>query len=215
MAFDAIIMSVFKIAGIVVISQELARNSAPSAEAIIKQDLVAAVNSFVDSAFIGTAAATASSPAGLLNGVTGVTSTGSTPQAIAKDVSAAIAGMISSGGQAASLVLLMHPSTAAQVGLTFSAGGGLGLPIITSSAVPPGRIVVLDESEVLLSDEGEVGFDISTQALVQLDTAPSTPIAVPTSLWQQNLAGVRAERVINWLARRSNAAAAGFVTGIA
>src|SRR5262249_40367854 len=44
LAFDSITMDFRKLVGIVVISQELARFSAPSAEAVIQQDLSAVLN---------------------------------------------------------------------------------------------------------------------------------------------------------------------------
>lgn len=51
--------------------------------------------------------------------------------------------------------------------------------------------------------DGGIEIDISRQASVQMDDAPvSPPIAasVLPSLWQTNMAGVRAERRVNWQA---------------
>ena len=70
-----------------------------SADSVVTQDLIAAINSMVDSAFVSTAAATAARPAGILNSITPVTSTGSTPAALAADLAAVAAAMIAAGSQ--------------------------------------------------------------------------------------------------------------------
>ncbi len=47
----------FKAAGIVVLSEELVRSSSPSAEAIVRQDLIATIAQFLDEQFIQVAIA--------------------------------------------------------------------------------------------------------------------------------------------------------------
>ena len=69
-----------KAAGIVVISQELARFSDPSAEAVIRQDLIDTMSVFMDAQFIdpSVAAVAERESASITNGLTAVTATGST-----------------------------------------------------------------------------------------------------------------------------------------
>ena len=216
MRLDDVTMDPTKCAGIVVISLELARSSAPNAESVIRADLIGSVNLLVDATFVGTAAATSWSPAGILNGVTPVTSTGTSASAIAADVATVISGMTTAGGEAAQLLLLMHPSTSAKVGLVFATvGAQVPLPILTSTAVTAGRLIVIDQTEVLLADDNVVAIDATGQAALQLDSAPSTPAAALTSLWQQNLFAIRAERLVNWAPRKTAAATAGYISGIA
>jgi len=62
--------------------------------------------------------------------------------------------------------------------------------------------------EILLADDGQVVVDASNQASVNMDSAPDSPPTASTnmvSLWQMNMTGIRAERWINWLKRRSTA----------
>ncbi len=59
-----------KAAGIIVVSAELMKLSAPGSEQALQQILSNELTTFVDAAFLSAAAATAASPAGLLNGVT-------------------------------------------------------------------------------------------------------------------------------------------------
>ena len=59
-----------------------------------------------------------------------------------------------------------------------------------------------------MADDGQVIVDASNQASVQMDSAPDSPPTASTtlvSLWQMNMTGIRAERWINWLKRRSTA----------
>jgi hypothetical protein len=66
-----------------------------------------------------------------------------------------------------------------------------------------------------LADDGQVVVDVSREASLQMDTAPTNSSAawaspqssVPTtlvSLWQTNSIGLRAERFINWQRRRDS-----------
>jgi hypothetical protein len=48
-----------------------------------------------------------------------------------------------------------------------------------------------------------VTIDASTEASLQMDTAPATPPTTLISLWQQNMLGIKAERFIYWMARRA------------
>ena len=49
---------------------------------------------------------------------------------------------------------------------------------------------------------GGVSIDMSNEASVQMDDAPSGGAQSLVSLWQNNLVGIRAEQYINWAPRR-------------
>jgi hypothetical protein len=65
----------------------------------------------------------------------------------------------------------------------------------------------------LLADDGQATIDASTEASLQMDSAPATPATTTVSLWQSNMIGIRAERFITWL--KARAAAAQYVNGVA
>jgi hypothetical protein len=73
------------------------------------------------------------------------------------------------------------------------------------------RIVAVHAPSVLLADDGQTVIDISREASVIMDSAPSTvtqaagAASIYTSLWQANLVGIRAERWINWGKARATA----------
>jgi hypothetical protein len=101
-------------------------------------------------------------------------------------------------------------------GISAEGGTLLGYPVIASENVPSvggspsdgTPIIFLLPREILLADDGQVVIDASNQASVQMDTAPDSPPTASTtlvSLWQMNFVGLKAERWINWLKRRSTA----------
>jgi hypothetical protein len=64
---------------------------------------------------------------------------------------------------------------------------------------------------VLVADDGQVMLDASSEASIVMDDAGAG--STLTSLWQRNMIGVRAERMVHWLRRR--AAAVYVVTDVA
>ncbi len=109
---------------------------------------------------------------------------------------------------------------AAYPGITVADGGLAGIPVLTSTAVPSSAsgdsiIVLVDAAEILLADDAGVSFDVSEQASIQMNSAPSSSAAQQVSLWQNNLLGIRVERMINWAPRRSAAAVAAYIDQVA
>lgn len=236
LAFDQITLGMTKLAGIVVITDELARASSPSAEAIVRQDLIDTIvytmdRDFVDPANAGT---TNIKPASIINGVTAVTASGTDSDAIRTDVKALFAKFIAANlslegavwimpaTQALGMSMMLNPLGQAEFpGLTASGGTFFGLPVILSENVPANagsgspitgdgaRIILVKASEVLVADDGQTLLDVSREASLQMDSAPDNPASattVLTSLWQHNMVGIRAERFINWTKRRAGAA---------
>lgn len=231
MAFDTVTMRWAKAAGIVVLTEELVRFSNPSAEAVVRNDLIGAMAQFLDRQFVdpSVAAVTNVSPASITNGVTAVTASGVTAAAFFTDVRALFATFFAANLQTGSGVWIMTQTQALALSLiqntlgqqvypTISAQGGtlLGYPVITSENIPATGnsptdgfpIIFLLPQEVMLADDGQVVIDASNQASVNMDSAPDSPPSGTTtlvSLWQMNMVGLRAERWINWLKRRPSA----------
>lgn len=229
LAFEDITLRFNKLAGIVVISDELARLSTPSAEAIIRGDLVAQIAQFTDDSFINPAyaAVTDVRPASVTNGVTPIAASGTDADALRADVRAVYASFIAANLSTAGAAWVMTSTQAMAIGMMqnplgqtefpgLGAEGGtfMGLPVLVSEVVPSdsnGSIIVLvKQSEILLADEGGVTVDVSREASLQMNSTPDSPATastVMTSLWQNNLLGIRAERMITWRKRRPQAVA--------
>jgi hypothetical protein len=102
-------------------------------------------------------------------------------------------------------------------GLTMNGGTLGGVPVIVSeyldnSAGSAGGLVVLvNARDVWLADDGGVTIDLSREASLQMDDAPTNASDTGTeaslvSMWQTNSVAFRAEREIYWAKRRSTAA---------
>jgi len=245
LAFDQITLGMAKTAGIVVITDELARSSSPAAEEVVRQDLIDQTAQFLDRSFVDpTVAAVAGvSPASITNGVTAITASGTSSDAFRADAKALMSAFIAANMSLAGAVWIMTETQALGLALQLnplgqpefpgmnSTGGGtlLGLPVITSEnipaqaavtgppAIPAGsRIILAKASEILLADDGQTMLDVSSEASLQMDSAPTDPPAAATvfvSLWQMNMIGIRAERYINWGKRRAGAVQ--YITGAA
>lgn len=231
LAFDSITMRFAKAAGIVVLNDELIRFSAPAADVLVRDDMVAALAMFLDDQFIdpSVTAVTGVNPASVTQGVTPIVPTGTTADAFRDDFASMLSEFLEANIPIDSLVILMKQTRAAKLGLMrnslgvkefpdLTANGGSieGFPVITSEGVPAqgdspvdGDLIIgVVASEVLLADDGGIEVDSSREATLQMDTAPDSPQTASTiyrSLWQTNNTAIKVERIINWAKRRSEA----------
>ena len=218
--FTQISLDHAKIAGIVVLSDELIRFSNPKADVLVRDDLVHAVAQFIDNQFFDPDKDEATeSPASVLHGVQAVTATGTEPDKIDADTQTLISQMADAGISLESAVWAMSETRAMQLaslrdplGRPFFEGMTLtgqrtfkGRPVHTSGNLGD-KIVLIVPSEILLADDGAVDFAISNEATINMGTKQSPKLV---NLWQNNLTGVRAERFIRW--RKRNAKAVGYI----
>jgi HK97 family phage major capsid protein len=229
-AFSATTLLYTKVAAIAVITQELARFSTPSAEALVRDALAGALIERLDRDFIDPAEAGTANvqPASITNGLTAQSSAGTSADNARTDLTGLISAFIEANIDPTSLVLIM-PNTLALAlslmvnslgqpefpGLTMRGGTLQGIPVITSqyaaNASGGGNLVIaVNASDVFLADDGQVTVDASTEASLQMADAPTANSATATavsvvSMYQTNSIALRAERFINWAKRRSEA----------
>jgi hypothetical protein len=81
------------------------------------------------------------------------------------------------------------------------------VPVLISANVPglPGSptsgnasITLLEASEILLADDGNLSFDASAETSLQMLTNPTTGATNVVSLYQTNCVGIKAQREINF-----------------
>ena len=229
--FDNVTVPWAKIAVICVITQELARFSSPDDEMLVRDDRIATIAQFVDKQFIDAAVAAVAGvkPGSINNTSPNIPSSGYNVAHVTTDLSAAMLAMTAANIALRRPVWIMSPQAAMYLGtlrtaqdiLAFpSMGVGtalslMGIPVIVSGNVPVAAglssITLLEQSELMVADDGQTMIDTSTEASLQADSAPATPPTPLISLWQQNLLGIKAERFIYWLMRR--VAAAQEITG--
>jgi HK97 family phage major capsid protein len=230
--FENVTLGYTKVANIAVLTEELLRFSNPSAEAIVRDQLAAALIARLDTDFVDPTKAEVSgvSPASIINGVAGISSTGSDADAVRADLRALFAAYIAANVTPSSAVILMTATTALALSLMTNAlgqpefpnvnmnGGTLnGIPVIVSEYLDNsagsagGQVIMVNAQDVYLADDGQVQLDASREASLQMDTEPTNSAASGTgaslvSMFQTNSVAIRAERFINWKKRRSSAA---------
>lgn len=229
LSFDAIQIPFSKIAVIAVITEELARFSSPSAEALVQADLRKAISEYMNQQFIDPAVAGTPglSPESVTHAGNTEASTGATVAAVMADVATLLTNM-ATAGIPGPFTWVMHPRTVINLSMLRTAQDVFafpelparfrGYPVIQSTAVPVNGatgetiIVLMSAPDVLLADDGDVTLDVSREASVQLADDPTSPPTSMVSLWQQNMLGLRAERFVYWMLR--NAAAVQTLTGV-
>lgn len=225
-----------KVAAISVATMELLRDSSPSADSILRDQLAAAVTERLDIDFIDPdkSASAGVSPASITNGVTPIASAGNTADDVREDISALLGTYIEANNTPTNGVLVMSSITALRLslmqnplgqaefpGINMSGGMLFGFPVIVSQYVQPDSsghyVVMVNASDIYLGDEGDVMVDFSSEASLQMADDPTNNSATPTattmvSMFQTNSVAFRAERTINWSKRRASAVA--LLTGV-
>lgn len=212
LGFDQITLGVTKLAGIVVMTEELVRFSNPAAEGIVRQDLIDSIvqtmdRDFVDPANAGT---TNVKPASITNGVTPVVASGTDADAVRADVQKLMGKFVTANLSLSGAVFIMTEMMALTLALMLnplgqrefpdiqingdSGGRFFRLPVVLSENIPANagtgdpvvgagtRIILAKASEIMLADDGETMLDASNQASLEMDSAPTSPPTASTVL---------------------------------
>lgn len=213
-----------KAAAIVVITKELAKFSRPDAEMVVRDSMVKTLVRFFDSHFVSATAAVSNvSPAGILNGISATTPSGSTAAAFRTDLNNMLNNFTANNVPLSGIVLLMSSTSAVALSLmvtdlgvplfpsiTREGGSILGFPVVISEAVGT-KIIALNANDILLASDPGVQVDVSDTASVEMSDTPivgdASPITGATlkSFWQNNLIGIRVEQFITWKRGRDSA----------
>src|SRR4029077_7935828 len=224
-AFTAVKLGLKKMAVIVSYTREIAEHSTPQIEAIIRQLIQDDTQVAVDTVLIDATAVSAIRPAGLRNGVSATTATaGGGFAALVGDIKALI-GVLAGANSLRAPVWIMNPVNAISIALTQNAGGNFpfqaeinskqlqGFPVIISSTVPLGMVILLDAADFMSVTGDDPRFDVSDQATLhfedttplQIGTAGAPPtVAAPVrSLFQTDSLALRMILPMNWAMRRT------------
>lgn len=230
--FSRTTLEPLKVANIAVVTEEVLRDSSPSAEMIVRDSLAAALRERLDTDFINPAksASTGVSPASITNGISPISATGTgDADDVRTDVQAVFGAFIDANNAPTSGVWIMPATTALALsmmrnplgqpefaGLSMMGGTFFGLPVIVSEYVPTvtggAYVALVNAQDIYMADDGGINVDMSREASLEMATDPTMTADSPTeqtvvSLWQTNAVGFRAERTINWARRRSSAVA--------
>lgn len=235
-AFTAATLTPKKMAVITTFTREIAEHSTPDLEAALRQAIQEDTAVAIDTILMDNTAASTTRPAGLKNGVTGLTATsGGGFAALVADLKALVGALITgSGGNLRKPMFILNPVQALAISMTQNAGGDFpfaagiergsiqGYPVILSTTVAAGTVFLVDAADFFSATGDEPRFDVSDQATLHMeDTTPAaigaagTPnvVAAPVrSLFQTDTIGLRMIMDLNWTMRRTGTVA--FVTSV-
>jgi HK97 family phage major capsid protein/HK97 family phage prohead protease len=226
LTFGSVTLDWAKVAAIIVLSQELIKLSSPSAEDVVRREMVAGIARFIDAQFTDPAIAAVAgvNPASITNGAPTAAATANPWADILGLVNHFTTNNIPIGG----LTFIMSPANALALsfktfadgtaqfpGVNVDGGTWKGMKFIVSNTVTT-KVIALQPSLILYADDGGVTIDASGEASLQMDGAPDSPVAATTilvSMFQMNAVALRAERFTNW--KKINANAVKYLTAAA
>lgn len=229
--FTNITLTWAKAAAIIVITQELAKFSSPNAELLIRDSMIETLVRFFDSHFVSDTAAVANvSPAGILNGKTPVTPSGTSAATFRTDMNNLMNNFTANSVPLSGITLLMSDTQAVALSLmvtdlgvplfpSVSSSGGtlLGFPVVTSEAVGT-KIIAVKASDILIAEDPGVSVTASDQATIEMETTPAAGEQSPPStqsvlksMFQNNCIAIRAEQFKTWA--RARTAAVEYING--
>ena len=236
-AFTSQTLTPKKMAVITTWTREIDEHSIPAIEGLLRNAVQEDTAISLDSVLLDSNPATIVRPAGILNGITGLTPTaGGGFAALTGDIKA-VSGALLSGtkGNVRQPAWLMNPQQINSAMYVAAPGAGVfpyreevnngqlgGWPIIDSGTVPLGTVIAIDAADFVAVGGDAPRFEISDQATLHMeDTAPEdigtagTPavVAAPVkSMWQTDSLALRLILPINWTIRRPGVVS--FVSGV-
>jgi hypothetical protein len=203
----------FKLACIVVLTRELAEHSVSDAEVIIQSMLSEAATLKLDSICLGSAAATAAQPQGLLFGVsaagTATPNTAGAITALAGDIEKLMSALAANGAGVSPIFICAPPQVAS---MRLLCGLRFDYPVIASVGVTAGTIIAVEGPSFVSGFSGVPEFFTSTQAVLHMDSAPTALSMVGSpnlvsapdrSIYQSDCVAVKMVLRVGWGLRAS------------
>ena len=217
LALTSVTLSPKKMGVITTFTREMAKYSITSLESMLRQEILFDTAITLDSVLLGDGAGSADVPAGLLNGATAITATtGGGAAAVLGDIRK-LRAPFDAANAGSGLMLLMNPSQAEGLNLTPGADGRLDWAagilsrynVVTSTAIPLGRVIMVRAADFASATGDVPEFELSNDATVHMeDTAPlpianGEVVASPTrSFFQTGVSGLRMIMDVSWVMRR-------------
>jgi len=236
-AFTSQTLTPKKMAVITTWTREIDEHSVPAIEGLLRNAIGEDTAISLDAVLLDANPATLVRPAGILNGVAGLTPTaGGGFNAAVGDIKALTGALLTgTAGNIRSPVYLMNPQQLSSLGLIAMPGAGVfpfraevaagnlgGWSIIDAGTVPMGTVIAMDAADFVSVSGDAPRFELSDQATLHMeDTAPTditttgTPpvAAFPVkSMWQTDSIALRLIMPVNWTIRRPGTVA--WVAGV-
>jgi hypothetical protein len=219
-------------------TREMDEHSIPAIEGLLREAIQQDTAISIDTVLLDINPATAIRPAGLRNGVAGLTPTaGGGFNALVGDLKALTGAILTAtNGNIRNMVWIMNPQQALSIAFIqppvpgglfpfaaeINAGRLNGRPVIQSGTVPVGVVICMDAADYVSVAGDAPRFEISDQATLHMeDTNPlqlaaaGTPpvVAAPAqSMFQTDSLALRLILPLNWTVRRAGVVA--WVSGV-
>jgi hypothetical protein len=214
MEFAPVRLAANKFGLMIAFLRDLLRIGDAKAQNLVLRHVTRRIRRIEDAAFLSDSAASASTPAGILNGIS---SSGSGSPALLDDGLSAMVESVS-GGEPQNPVFIADAPTIAELASSNSTAfkdvglvGGrvLGSPLLVGPT--GGRLVLIDATQVAVWP-GRLEQEASQEAAVQFDDSPTNNSVTPTatnvvSAFQANAVVVRCLRWTTWQRLRDDAVA--------
>lgn len=204
-----------KLIFITTVSNELMQATPESAAIIIGRLLGEGAAKSLDAAVFGNAAADATRPAGLLNGVSAipeVTGSGTSIDQAAADIASFAAAFSAANINSANMVLIMHPQQAWKLRMVLGYQN-LDLLVLSSIALAPGTVVAVVPSAIASGYEGASEIELTQTPTLHFDdsvplelvNAAGTVAAPARNTFQEDLTAIRLKIKCAWAALQPGA----------
>jgi hypothetical protein len=226
--FSTVNLSPLKVGALSVVSNDLIRYSTPAAEQLVANMLSEASAKRIDqTVFSATAASAGVSPAGLLNGLSALVTTGTDQAAVLSLINTLYAPFISAKNSSG-LTFVMNPSQAKAISLlvtslgnpafpSITGNGGtlMGDPVVVGDNIDSSQVILLKATDIYKIGDTGVEVSVSQEASIEQRSDPSgatdTPTGVNvtgfTNMFQEDSTAIKIVRHINFAKRRSTAVA--------
>jgi hypothetical protein len=193
-------------------SRELLMASNGTAERTSLGDLIRGTAEFTDRQLLDpTVTATSVSPASILAAAPSIASAGTSSANALTDAKALQRTFFTNNADASAGHWIMSPANAGALAVALNVPELktlFDLPVVKSTSAST-RVAIVDAGQLLVADDDSLQVDVSRQASVELNTAPTSPASassVYVNLWQAGLVGIRVVRTISWKLAKPTAA---------
>lgn len=216
-----------KVVGIVVVPRSFVQHGAPGTLDYLLTLIRNQYSAFLDEQLVDPAVTAVANerPGALTENATPIMSAGSSVADQTEDARRLLARFAGNGGRLEHAVVLMSSATAAALqlsghrafDLTATGGRYMGIEALASEGIGS-RIVMVDRSRLVVSDDGPADIELSTTAdLELLDSSLVQSGATGTgttlvSLWQTQMIGIKITRHLHWTL--TDAAGCQYVDGV-
>lgn len=226
LGLTTITLSPFKMAVITMFSEEISNRSTPQIEALLRDEMTQDTSVVIDQSLIDNVAASTIRPAGLRNGVSGLTPTasGTNLEKMVADLKQLIGAIYTSNG-GRDVVVILNPLQALSLGFaqtttgnflfsdSVEAGRKFNVTFVPSNTCPAGQLICVDAADFASATGDTPRFRLSAEAVVHdEDTtplpisatgSPNTVAAPIRSFFQTDTMGIRLIWDMTWQMRRT------------